>query len=244
MPEGPSILILKEAVQEFEGHKIISASGTTIDTEKIIDKKVIEFKTWGKHFLICFDNFTIKIHLLMFGSYLINERKKNPVRLNLTFTNGEINFYNCSVKYLEGDLNSYYDFSADIMNEHWDSKKAFEKLKELPKIMICDSLLEQDLFSGLGNIIKNEILYRTRIHPEALNGTIPDKKLKELIKEATVYSFEFMKWKKKDELSKHWQAYSQKTCERCNLPLIKKNTGVKKRASYYCENCQKKYNNV
>lgn len=41
-------------------------------------------------------------------------------------------------------------------------KKAKAKLKATPDELICDALLEQDIFAGVGNIIKNEILYRVR----------------------------------------------------------------------------------
>jgi endonuclease-8 len=125
------------------------------------------------------------------------------------------------------------------MNESWNPKKARAKLKTIPEKMICDTLLEQDIFSGVGNIIKNEVLYRVRIHPESLTGKIPSKKITELIEEARIYSFQFLDWKKKFELKKHWLAHTKKTCQRCNLPLVKKHTGYKKRRSFFCENCQK-----
>lgn len=242
MPEGPSIVILKEQVASFTGKKIISATGNAkIDMERLEDKKILAFKTWGKHFLICFDTFTVRIHLLLFGTYRINERKDALIRLGLTFKDGEINFYTCSVKILEGELNDYYDWSTDVMNDNWDPEKAKAKLKELPDKMICDILLEQDIFSGVGNIIKNEVLYRVRVHPETLAGSIPLPKIDEIITEAQNYSFEFLDWKKKNVLKKHWLAHGKKTCLRCNLPLIKEYTGIKKRRSFFCENCQIHY---
>lgn len=242
MPEGPSIVILKEQVALFTGKKIISATGNAkIDMERLENKKILAFKTWGKHFLICFDTFTVRIHLLLFGTYRINERKDALIRLGLTFKDGEINFYTCSVKILEGELNDYYDWSADVMNDNWDPEKAKAKLKELPDKMICDILLEQDIFSGVGNIIKNEVLYRVRVHPETLAGSIPLPKIDEIITEAQNYSFEFLDWKKKNVLKKHWLAHGKKTCLRCNLPLIKEYTGIKKRRSFFCENCQIHY---
>src|SRR6185436_11778061 len=139
---------------------------------------------------------TVRVHFLMFGSYLINERKEQAVRLNLTFKNGEINFYSCSVKILEGDADAHYDFTIDVMNDAWDPKKAKAKLKQIPNQLICDALLEQDIFSGVGNIIKNEILYRVRVHPESLVGKIPALKINKLIEEARNYSFEFLEWKR------------------------------------------------
>jgi len=175
MPEGPSIILLKEEVKQFTGKKIMAVSGNSkIDHDRLINQKIISFESWGKHFLICFKDFTIRIHLLMFGSYSVNEKKPDkPVRLNLTFKTGEINFYSCSIKFLEGDVNSFYDWSADVMNEAWNPKKAKAKLKNLPTVLACDVLLEQDVFAGVGNIIKNEVLYRIKVHPESLIKKIP-----------------------------------------------------------------------
>jgi endonuclease-8 len=242
MPEGPSIVILKEETQQFVGHKAIAVSGNSkIEIERLRDKTVTSIKSWGKHYLICFEKFTIKVHLLMFGSYRINERKESIPRLNLTFSNGEINLYTCSIKFLEGSLDQYYDWTADVMNENWDPKAARKKLKKSADQMICDALLDQDIFSGVGNIIKNEVLYRTHIHPESLIGKIPSAQLNEIIDECSKYSFDFLKWKKSYELKHHWLAYSKKVCHRCNLPIQKKYTGLKKRRSFFCQNCQKLY---
>lgn len=239
MPEGPSIVILKEKVAEFAGKKIIAASGTAnIDFDRLQNQRIIDFKTWGKHFLICFNGFTIRIHFLLFGSYLINEQKATEHKLHLGFKDGELNFYACAVKVLEGDINSHYDWSEDVMNNEWDANKAAEKLKAIPNKLICDVLLEQDIFSGVGNIIKNEILYRARVHPESLIGKISKAKIHELIEETSKYSFEFLNWKKAGVLKKHWLAHTKTICTRCNLPIIKKYTGVKKRRSFFCENCQ------
>ncbi len=242
MPEGPTIVILKESVRQFSGKEINAAEGNAkIDIDRLVGQEVLAFKSWGKHFLICFENFTVRIHFLMFGSYRINERKDSIPRLALTFDNGELNFYTCSVKLLEGNADAHYDWSSDIMSEHWDARKAKKKLKEIPNKMICDTLLEQDIFSGVGNIIKNEVLYRAKVHPESLTGSIPDRKIREIIKEAQQYSFDFLEWKKQFELKKHWLAHTKKTCKRCDLPIVKKYTGTKKRRSFFCPNCQKLY---
>ena len=155
--------------------------------------------------------------------------------------NGEINFYACSIKFLEGDINLFYDWSADVMNDEWDPKKAKAKLKNHPTLLACDALLEQDIFAGVGNIIKNEVLYRIRVHPESVIEKLPAPKLKKLIDEARIYSFQFLDWKKNYELKNHWLAHSKKVCLRCNYPIIKKYTGTKKRRSFFCTNCQVLY---
>lgn len=204
MPEGPSIVLAKEVVAKFIGKKIIDVYGNSkIDQRILLNKTIIEFKSWGKHFLICMKGLTLKVHFLMFGSYTVDEKKPDrAVRLNLTFKNGEINLYACSVKYLEGDVNQHYDWSSDVMNEQWDKKKAKAKLKAIPEALICDGLLEQDIFAGVGNIIKNEILYRVLVHPESIIGNIPSTKINKLIDETRIYSFQFLEWKRAYELKK------------------------------------------
>lgn len=242
MPEGPSIVILKEEVQDFTGQKIVSVAGNSkIDQARLLNQTVISFKSWGKHFLICFEGFALRIHFLLFGTYRINERKDAPVRLSLGFPNGELNFYTSSIKFLEGNVDTHYDWTADVMSDQWDPKKAKSKLETAPEKLICDALLEQDTFAGVGNIIKNEVLYRVYIHPESHTGKIPKQKVREIIHEARNYSFEFLEWKKKYELKKHWLVHTKTICRRCNLPLLKKHTGVKRRRSFFCENCQVLY---
>lgn len=244
MPEGPSIVILKEEAWKFTGKKILAVSGNSkIDQARLADQKVISIQSWGKHFLLCFTGFTLRIHFLLFGSYRIDEEKPDAdPRLSFTFENGELNFYSCSVKFLEGDIDSHYDWSMDVMNDAWDPKKAKAKLREHPNMLACDALLEQEIFAGVGNIIKNEVLYRIKVHPESLVGKLPAKKLDELIKEARIYSFQFLEWKKQYELKKHWLAHTKTWCLRCDLPLTRQqNMGMKKRRGFFCENCQISY---
>ena len=43
----------------------------------------------------------------------------------LAFADGsELNFYACSLKHIEPDLDAAYDWDADIMSPTWDAAKA------------------------------------------------------------------------------------------------------------------------
>jgi endonuclease-8 len=242
MPEGPSIIILKEAVQPFINKKIIEVSGNSkIELDRLKGQTIVDFRTFGKQFLICFKNFTVRIHLLMFGSYSINESKEQSPRLSLKFKKGELSFYSCSVKFVEENLDDVYDWSGDVMNPLWNAKKAEEKIKGKPGSMICDILLDQNIFAGVGNIIKNEILFRTKINPKSDVAKIPLKQLRGLINETVVYSFEFLKWKKEFVLKQHWVAHNKKICPRDHILFIKEYLGKTNRRSFYCNKCQKLY---
>lgn len=243
MPEGPSIVILKEAVQPFLGRRVLAVSGNlkTFDISLLRGKTVQTFLSWGKHFLIVFKGLTVRVHFLMFGSYTINERKERPERLRLEFTNGSLNFYSCAVRLLDGAPDEVYDWTADVMNKDFDKKAALKKLRSLPDMLVCDALLDQNIFSGVGNIIKNEVLFRIRVHPESLIGMLPAPKLRQLVDEAVNYSFDFLHWKKEYKLRAHWLAHTKKTCPRDGSPLQKKHLGKTHRRSFYCNICQRLY---
>jgi endonuclease-8 len=242
MPEGPSIVILKEEVQVFQGKKVLKVSGNSkTELPRLLNKQITDFKSWGKHFLICFDEFFVKIHLLLFGSYGINEQREFAPRMSLEFDNGELNFYNCSIKIIEGSPDSVYDWERDIMSDNWNPVKARRSLAGLKHTLICDALLDQDIFAGVGNIIKNEVLFIEKIHPKSSVNKIPTKKLNSLIAETRRYCFDFYKWKKAYVLKKHWLVHRQKTCPSCQSALTLEYLGKRDRRTFYCANCQLLY---
>jgi endonuclease-8 len=243
MPEGPSIVILKEEAARFTGKKILRVEGnTTIGKERLVNQRIVAVRSWGKHFLIQFPGFALRVHFLLFGSYRIDERKDRPPRLSLGFARGgEFNLYACSVRFIEDDLDDVYDWSADVMSDQWDAAAARKKLRAMPDILVCDALLEQTLFAGVGNIIKNEVLFRIRVHPMTTVGALPARKLRELVEQARQYSFDFMAWKKAYVLKKHWLAHAKRMCPRCDTALTKAHLGTTNRRSFFCERCQRKY---
>lgn len=241
--EGPSIVLLKEEFSVFKGCTIITSSGSSrIKHEDLQGETIRAFKSWGKHFLIELKKQSIRIHFLMFGSYRVNEKKDLTPRLTLELNTGDqLNFYSSAVQIIEEKLDEVYDWSSDVLSPVWDAKKARKKLKASGTETIGDLLLDQNIFSGVGNIIRNEVLFRARVHPDSIVNAIPPRKLTELITEARQYSFDFYHWKKLYQLKKHWKIYTKKKCPRCDLPAVKLYTGKSKRRSFFCANCQKLY---
>ena len=192
MPEGPSIVILREEAAKFAGKVVRAVAGNSKqDLQRMQGKRVRAIRSWGKHFLVAFPGFAMRVHFMLFGSYRIDEAKPTGLapRVSLAFDNGELNFYACSLKYIEGDLDDVYDWSGDVMADAWDPNAARRKLRAHPDTLAADALLDQDVFAGVGNIIKNEVLHRIRVHPESTIGALPPRKLGELIKQARDVQF-------------------------------------------------------
>ena len=245
MPEGPSIVLLREALQPFVDKKIINADGSSKKVEygRLPGAKIRELKSWGKHLLICLPNVTIRIHLLMFGSFAIDTPKPNRIpKLSLFFARGRsLHFYACAVNLITEPLSNLYDWTADIMSKKWDSKLALKKLNIQPSTLVCDALLDQSIFAGSGNIIKNETLFRAKVHPNSVLGKIPSRKKKDLVTELIGYSRLFLKWRRENTLKRHWLAYSKKICPRDLTPFRTDYLGKTRRRTFFCRTCQKLY---
>ena len=245
MPEGPSIVILREAAAQFRGRTVRAVEGDSrLDLERMQGQRIESLRSWGKHFLMELDvDFSLRVHFMLFGSWRIDERKSWAVpRLALGFdSGGEFNLYACSVRFIEVPLDLLYDWPADVMSQQWDPKLALARLRARPQMLACDALLDQDIFAGVGNIIKNEVLFRIRVHPLTEVGALPGPKLHELVDQARQYSFDFLEWKKAFVLRKHWLAHTKRICPRCNIPFSKGHLGLTQRRSFWCDHCQLRY---
>ena len=243
MPEGPQMVLLKEQIELFVGQRIVEATGSAVNIpfNLIKDHTLMEIKTYGKELLICFPQFTIRIHLLLFGKYAINHELNRALKLGLEFETGYINFYACDCRFLSEPLAQLYDWRSDVMHASFDQNIALQKLRKQPKQLISDALLDQRILAGVGNGIKNEVLFRCHIHPASLVSAIPDQNLKNLVQACVQFSWEYLAWKHDGPAVTPWQVYRQKTCPRDYMPLQKQKIGKSTRTSYFCDKCQELY---
>lgn len=247
--EGPSLLLAAEQLIVFRGKKVRVVSGNSkIGIDRLQDEKVEDIFSWGKHLVFQFDTFALRVHFMLFGTYEAvvqgkavtgdYKRAREP-RLFLQFANGEISLFNCSLKYLEtAEAKATYDFSRDILSDKWNAAQAFQSVKEHSQEEIADVLLDQEIFAGVGNIIKNEVLSLTRTNPKTKVQELSDDKLRESIKAAQSYSWQFYEWRKIFQLRAHLLVHRKTTCPHCGSKLIREKTGKRARWSYYCPACQ------
>lgn len=244
--EGPSLFLAQEQLKPFRGKQVTAAEGNTkaIDAATLVGLPAKDIFSWGKHLVFQFPDFAIRIHFMLFGTFEANVdgvwvtgdyRKARAARLSLTFPNGVIHMYNCSVKIIESaNAKKEYDFRGDIMSKKWDPQLAYEKVRKQGDEEIADVLLDQDIFAGVGNIIKNEVLSRMKLAPQHLVRDLTPAKLKAVIADARTYSLQFYKWRKKFVLRKHLLVHGRGTCPYCGGKLIKKKTGKRQRWAYWC----------
>jgi endonuclease-8 len=98
--EGPSLYLAANQLKPFRDQTVLSVSGNSkIEKERILKKKVKNIFSWGKHLIIQLDEFALRTHFLLFGTFEASvngssvtgdyKRSYTP-RLQLDFENGSI----------------------------------------------------------------------------------------------------------------------------------------------------------
>ena len=240
--EGPSLYLVAQALQIFAGQKIQKASGNAKFEKDILIKQTIkDIYTFGKRLIIQLDTHALITHFLMYGSYRIDETRENmSPRLMLATKEHTLYLYSCSVRCIVAkDLKLKIPFEFDIISPQWNIKKVVAKVKRYPTRTIDDILLDQEIFAGVGNIIKNEALFMSRILPSRKVSSLSAKKLTELATNTREFSLNFITWRKDYQLKKHLLIYRKKNCPECGTTVTRKKTGTHTRWSFYCSKCQK-----
>jgi endonuclease-8 len=249
--EGPSLFLAAQQLAPFIKKTIQQVGGNThFGKERLFHKEILDIFSWGKHLVFQFDEFALRVHFMLFGSFEATvqhkkitgdyPRKNRVPRLQLVFPQDQIDFYSCSLQYLESShAKDLYDYTIDIMSPHWDATRALEKLLSSPDEEIGDLLLDQKIFAGVGNIIKNEVLYLVKKAPDQKAGNLSLAKKKQIILTVQRFALQFYRWRKRFVLRKHYQIYRKSICPRCLGRVSRKKTGSCLRISFFCPNCQK-----
>lgn len=243
--EGPPLKVIAENLSFLVGSIIISASGNAkIEKETLVGKPIERVFSRGKNLLIQFPKDTIRVHFVMFGRYTINNPRENVTpSLSLKTQSVIIEFYRCSIKMVHNEeVDTLFDEEVDIMSKKWNSQKVLELTLNKPDELICDVLLDQDIFAGVGNIIKNEALFSAGVHPLSVIRRIPKEKIEEIIRETRGFSKIFYETRKKgQELKAYLKIYQKSKCAFSGEKILRIVTGKRKRLSHICPAVQIQY---
>jgi len=265
MPEGPVVHLYADDLRTgLRGCHIAEATTTlrTVDLEPLEGCAITGASAWGKYLFLLLEGpagaLHLRIHWGMFGRYTWDAPAANgkPPTAVFRFSgcNRMLYLYSVSMRVFPGTPDkALYDPRTDIMNTRWDTDLAVEKLRALPAdTLICDALMDQTIFAGLGNAIKTEALHAQRIHPESRLDAMPDKTLRDLIHEAVGQAQLFGEARRglmseataegKDAFSGEgrypWALiFRRKRCPRCDGPVTKAPTGMGGRVSHWCADC-------
>ena len=199
MPEGPEVKIASDYFNEF------FAASKKIEFEMISDyyyqkysdvfntisDTLEEFKptfTVGKNiFLELTNNKIFNFHLGMTGGWSSELIKHCHFRVfngnNELFFKDVRKFGNMKI-ITKTQFNNKFNATYDLLNKSYNIKKHLNYLEEKvnTRKSICSSIMDQKFFPGVGNYIKSESLYASKIHPEEKWGNLSREMKIDLIK--------------------------------------------------------------
>jgi endonuclease-8 len=248
--EGPSIYLAAEQLRPFVGRRIGKVSGNSrIGIARLRRKRIDDIFGWGKQLVFQFDGFALRVHFLLWGTFAAtvegesvtgDYRRSGPPRLELALPNGQITIWSASLRWIDSsDAKAHYDASADVLSDAWDPKAAIAKIRAEPDAVVADVLLDQNIFAGVGNIIKNEVLFRTRTDPFARVGNLSTRRLNAIVAEARTFSFRFLELRRVFALRKHLEIYGKSLCATCGGKVNRRIHGKRQRRSFFCATCQR-----
>lgn len=246
MPEGSSIRIYNELLQKYKNKTIKNARGKTkkIKINKIINQKIIDIFKIGKVLFIKLNSGDIiRLHFLLFGSINLNSESKTTPILEIYVDNDKIRFNTNSIKLLtNSEFNKLkLDITLDPTDKKYSKSKSkivFKKyINSHPNEIIADTLMNQNIFPGIGNIIKNESLYLAKINPNRRLQTLNETEINEIINCIRSFSLNFYKMEKRENYD-NLNIYYKDYCPN-GEKIIKKEIGKLKRMTMWCTSIQK-----
>lgn len=182
MPESPEAYILSKYIEKLFLNKKITGitSNTKTKVDIPIESEIIECNSYGKIIIIVTKDFYMHIHLGITGWFV--PKKPRIFKYIFHFSKKDIYLQDTrrfsSIKILNRDehLNHLSKYGVNILSESFTSD-IFYKTLSVSNRNICSILMDQKIFSGIGNYIKNEALYLAEISPYRKSSSIPELKI-------------------------------------------------------------------
>ena len=283
MPELPEVETVKRGLEEFiinESIKKVYLSKFNLRfpwpknfVSQIVGKKIISIKRRAKYIIIGLsDNYFIIAHLGMSGSYKVLKKSEAEDYIILQHDHLIIDLDNYKIVYNDPRRFGYIDLTnqepethkflsslgPEPLSNYFNADNLAETLLNKKK-SIKNSLLDQSIISGLGNLYVCEALFRSKINPKKncsklvtskgkpkKNLILLVQKINEVIKEAievggsTLRDFSNISGKM-GYFQSSFNVYNREN-EKC---LLDDCDGVVKRiiqsgrSTFFCSKCQK-----
>ncbi|CAG5988973.1 unnamed protein product [Menidia menidia] len=205
-------------------------------------------ETLGKELFVYFGPKALRVHFGMNGSMRINPAESRvktgsaPV-LEMHLTNDVVSFFDSTVEIRwteDCEQRVRATESLDVCSSKFSFSRAVDAVKSQSSRMLCDVLLDQAVMPGVGNIIKNEALFDSGLHPAVKVRQLTDAQIHHLVKMTRDFTLLFYKCRKYGSaLHKHYKVYKRPQCGQCSSAITACRLGDNGRMTYFCERCQK-----
>ncbi|KAL2781129.1 endonuclease 8-like 3 [Daubentonia madagascariensis] len=247
------------ALQSLEGralpHAVVSSQTAALNKDssrnflKLFNGYVYSgVETLGKELFMYFGPKALRIHFGMKGSIMINPleyKNRNGVSpvFEIQLTKDLICFFDSSIE-LRNSMESQQRIrmmeELDVCSSKFSFSRAESEVKKQKGRMLCDVLMDQKVLPGVGNIIKNEALFDSGLHPAVKVCQLTDEQTHHLVKMICDFSILFYRCHKAGSaVSKHYKVYKRPNCGQCHCKITVCRFGENNRMTYFCPRCQK-----
>ena len=241
--------------------------------------KILGVERKGKNIVLNLDkNFALLIHPKMTGRFLLNQRDKyeriifnfEPLRsrtpkLRLGSPTPDFLTFSDKRRFAKGVLDTKQNIENIVNSIGEDALSiSFEKFKNLINlkrgkinphtktfgVRVKQVLMDQSVVAGIGNIYADEILWKSKIHPERSSSSLSDSETQKIFKAMSVILKKSIKLRgvsiqdyrdvfgKMGEYQNHRLVYGRigEKCKRCDAKI--KKIKIAQRSAHFCPSCQ------
>jgi endonuclease-8 len=242
MPEGDSLARTARRLQALVGERVeVETPHPRAAVKQLaprLDGRRLEaVEAAGKNLLFRFeDGVVLRSHLRMSGRWQVRDRGSRLVGLPWLVLRGaehQAVLWNGPV--LELDDRGIRRLGPDILAKPPDLDAMIANLRHDPRRAVGDSVLDQRLVAGIGNVWRAEALWRARVSPWRPVGVVSDDELRAVLQAAHELMTASVETGRERRM-----VYNRagRGCRRCGTPIEARGQGDDNRIAYWCPRCQ------
>ena len=184
MPEGDTVFRTAAKLREALAGKTLTRCDVRVPKFATVDLTgcvVDEVISRGKHLFIRAGDASIHSHLKMDGAWLIGGqiRRIQPHKMRIILETADsraagIDLGVLEILQREHDMDAVAHLGPDLLGDDWEPRIARENLVSDPQRPLAETLLDQRVMAGVGNVYANELCFVTGYLPTTPVGTVKD----------------------------------------------------------------------
>jgi endonuclease-8 len=185
MPEGDTVWHTAAVLRDALAGKTLTRCDVRVPKYATVDLTghvVDEVISRGKHLFIRVGHASIHSHLKMDGSWKVNPKTRPSRaghRIRIILEAGDIQAAGIDLGVLEvlerdRDEDAVAHLGPDLLGDDWDPHVAAANVTADPDRPLAETLLDQRVMAGVGNVYANELCFVTGRLPFAAVGSVKD----------------------------------------------------------------------
>ncbi|MEM4699648.1 MAG: hypothetical protein QXT74_01700 [Candidatus Nezhaarchaeales archaeon] len=220
--------------------------------KEVVGRRFVKSDSLGKNILLFLEGVAIRVHLMMFGSihiYSLSEpllKPKERVRLMIAGDRKRLVAYDAPIVEVDEAPRLMErlarELGPDPLSEGWSRERAIENILRRRGEKVGAVLLEQSVIAGIGNILRNEALFRAGVSPERPVDDLSLEEAGRIVEAAELLSREFLRLKLQGRgIGELLFVYNRsgRPCKVCSRPIKFYMQRPINRKTFVCEGCQK-----